>query len=251
VATIAGQLARLTAGRGGLATAAPLAAVRGVAGGDARAVAGLTDGMREFYQLAIAPHQRLVDAVAHRDRAARMDALADGGVETLLAGLHPRTVWSDGALRVLDHPDQRIELGGRGLLLVPSYFCVRHPVTLYDPSLPPVLVYPVRRAPATVLPARAGLARLVGGTRAAILDAIGTGCGTTDVARRVGVAPASASEHLGVLRAAGLVSSERNRNRMLHRLTRLGLSLLDHEHAGNVEATPGAGSKPRIRNAAR
>ena len=53
--------------------------------------------------------------------------------------------WAGGELRV-DYPvDQEMHLGGRGLVLVPSYFCWRYPVTLLDPDLPPVLIYPAER----------------------------------------------------------------------------------------------------------
>ena len=134
-------------------------------------------------------------------------------------------------------PGQRIgfeelHLDGRGLLLIPSYFIVNKPLTMFDPALPPVLVYPVQRPP-DALPVRdtakpQALGALIGPTRAAVLQAIGTNPRTTEeLARRAGISAASASEHSGVLRRSGLVESDRDRNRMRHRLTALGLALLD------------------------
>jgi DNA-binding transcriptional ArsR family regulator len=99
-------------------------------------------------------------------------------------------------------------------------------MTLLDPAMPPVLIYPIEHTPQT-LPKRNGLTPLLGQTRAAVLHAIGTSCTTTELARRVGVSPPSASEHATVLREAGLLSSRREGNRIVHRLTRLGLTLLN------------------------
>ncbi|WP_285661348.1 ArsR/SmtB family transcription factor [Actinorhabdospora filicis] len=75
--------------------------------------------------------------------------------------------------------------------------------------------------------AESGTAAALGHTRAAALEALGSGCGTTELARRVGVSPASSSEHLKVLRDAGLVMSHRDGQCVLHRPTRLGRALLD------------------------
>ena len=129
----------------------------------------------------------------------------------------------------MDYPvDQEMRLDGRGLLLVPSYFCWRYPVTLADPDLPPVLVYPAERAqrPAAAPSDHRALAALLGGTRAAALAAIGDGCSTTELARRIGISAAAASQHATVLRNAGLIASHRQRNTMLHSVTSLGASVL-------------------------
>jgi DNA-binding transcriptional ArsR family regulator len=71
------------------------------------------------------------------------------------------------------------------------------------------------------------LAALLGFTRAAALAAIGTGCSTTELARRVGVSPAAASQHATVLRNAGLVASRREANTMMHSVTPLGSAVLN------------------------
>ncbi|WP_327581651.1 helix-turn-helix domain-containing protein [Nonomuraea sp. NBC_00507] len=141
--------------------------------------------------------------------------------------------WSAGELRIPGHRQQELYLRGRGLLLIPTYFCVGGPLTMFDPDLPPVLIYPVEHGP-DALPvsasrARAALGALIGPTRAAVLNAIGTrdATSTTELARHLGISAASASEHTTVLRQAGLVASHRDRNRMLHLLPELGLAMLD------------------------
>ncbi|MEV0643840.1 helix-turn-helix domain-containing protein [Phytomonospora sp. NPDC050363] len=198
-----------------------------LASGDPGALTRLTDGMRLFHDTAIAPHRRALEAAFDRDRARRAAAMAEHGVEGLLASLAPTATWSAGELRVPNHPRQEIDLGGRGLLLVPSYFCIRHPMTLFDESHPPVLIYPIARSGAPSRASRGSLPALIGQTRAAVLDTIGAGGSTTELARRVGVSPASASEHARVLRDAGLVASQRDGGKVVHRLTPLGRSLLD------------------------
>lgn len=52
------------------------------------------------------------------------------------------------------------------------------------------------------------------------------GCTTGELARRLDISPAGASQHATVLRRAGLVLSTRRRNLVLHTLTPLGRALL-------------------------
>lgn len=118
------------------------------------------------------------------------------------------------------------------MLLVPSVFCWRTPITLVDPALPPVLTYPVARSaswwegqegsPSRERP----LASLLGRGRAAVLRMVESGCTTTELARRMGVSAALASEHARIMREAGLLASVRDRNTVVHALTPLGVDLL-------------------------
>ncbi|GAA2922697.1 hypothetical protein GCM10020221_18540 [Streptomyces thioluteus] len=133
-----------------------------------------------------------------------------------------------------DYPvDRDLYLNGRGLLLVPSFFCRGNPVALQNPDLAPVLVYPARHASESAPPVAAAprsLGKLVGHTRSAVLGSIGGGCTTSELARRVGVSAASASQHAGVLREAGLVLTLRHGSAVLHTLTPLGAALLRGGH---------------------
>ncbi|MGI5292743.1 ArsR/SmtB family transcription factor [Nonomuraea polychroma] len=206
---------------------------RHLAAGEPAVLTGLTEAMRVCYDVTVAPYRRSIDTALQRDRRIRTTALAHGGVEGLLASLRPMLTWSAGELRIPGHRHQELHLRGRGLLLIPTYFCVSGPLTMFDPELPPVLIYPVERGP-DALPVSTSkvstaLGALIGPTRAAVLNAIGTrdATSTTDLARRLGISPASTSEHTTVLRQAGLVMSHRDRNRMLHHLTDLGHALLN------------------------
>lgn len=209
-----------------------------LARGDTEALGQLTDGMRRYHDLALAPYWSHIEAAVQADRSLRARILRDGGTRGLFASLRPQLRWTGGALEVPGYPATReLHLDGRGLLLVPAYFCARVPVALFDPGLPPVLVYPVDRlGPLTLPPAgtpvarRAGreaLAALLGRTRAAVLAETADGCSTTELARRLGISAAAASQHTTVLRNAGLVVSLRDRNTVLHTLTPLGQAMLD------------------------
>lgn len=198
--------------------------------GDPATLWRLTDAMRAYHDVAVARYQPVLVAAVECDRRLRMHAMLNGGVRGLLASLRPLMYFSGDELRVPEHPDQVIHLNGRGLRLVPSYFCIRHPVTLFDHNLPPVLIYPAVRGPDSLLmrstaPDRS-LNALIGTTRSAILAAVGLGCSTTDLARRLGISAANASQHATILRNAGLITSHRDGTRMVHRTTALGYALL-------------------------
>jgi DNA-binding transcriptional ArsR family regulator len=71
------------------------------------------------------------------------------------------------------------------------------------------------------------LRRLFGRTRALVLRTLSDRVRTTgEIARTLDISMASASEHASLLRAAGLVASERCGNTVRHGLTPLGLELL-------------------------
>jgi DNA-binding transcriptional ArsR family regulator len=226
------DLTRLAGG-----TALPPSAAA-LARGEPDVLRHLTDSMSRYQELAVAPYWPRIQAAVDADRARRARSLLDGGVEGLLAGLRPRMRWDGGVLEVHDYPDSReLHLDGRGLLLVPSFFCARTPVALLDPALPPVLVYPVDRLGGLIpepgkrggstAGGREALAALLGRTRAAVLAATDDGCTTGEVARRLQISPAAASQHTTVLRNAGLLVSHRQRNTVLHTLTPLGRAMLD------------------------
>ncbi|RKR90318.1 helix-turn-helix protein [Micromonospora pisi] len=210
-----------------------------LARGESMVLEHLTDSMRQYRSVAIGPYWDRIEAAIEADRIRRARALLDGGAEGLLASLRPAVRWSAGVLEVLDYPDTReLHLGDRGLLLIPSFFCSRTPVALFDPELPPVLVYPVDRLGGLVpalgegtgsAPAGGGreaLAALLGRTRANVLEVVDAGCSTGEVARRLRISPAAASQHATVLRNAGLLVSQRDRNNVRHTLTPLGRAML-------------------------
>lgn len=218
---VAEQIARVDPSRG---AGSPLSTLA-----EPRSRSTLTDALRAYHATVISPVTGQMESLFESERALRARQLLDGGVDGLLRGLGPSFVWHAPVLGVVDHVDDRdVYLEGRGLRLVPSYFCWRQPVTLRDPDLPQVLVYPVSRTAAdlvAVSPERA-LAALIGGSRATALAACAVGATTSELAARVGVSAATVSYHTRTLREAGLITSRRDGDSVLHTLTRLGGDLL-------------------------
>jgi DNA-binding transcriptional ArsR family regulator len=195
--------------------------------------------LHAYHACAVAPYWDRLRLRVDSDVATRRQALRAGGVSRLLAGFQPMMRWREPVLELVNHPSDRdLHLHGRGLLLVPSYFCWCHPVTLNDASLPQVVVYPVEHdadwlPSAPNHPNDAAVARLLGPTRAAVLFATHGGNTTGDLAVLLRLSAATISHHTGVLRDAGLVYSRRHANTVLHTITPLGVRLLSH--AENAE----------------
>lgn len=200
----------------------------------------LTDVLSRTHDHLIAPHwaSMLNHLTGERARWSRL--LGDHGVEHLLQRLHPGIRWrapileiTDGAPWIRDPLDARLQ--GRGLVIVPSVFCGRVPIPLFPlDGGTALLLIP---APPDVADARAmwrgqptrsdPLAAVLGRTRAAVLRSLDDGTTTSELAHRLGISVSGASQHATALRAAGLVSSRRDRNRMVHAPTDLGSRLVD------------------------
>ncbi|RPF33215.1 helix-turn-helix transcriptional regulator [Streptomyces sp. TLI_185] len=201
-----------------------------LADGDKGAVTHLGGLHRQYFGTALAPWWNRVRTRFDAERAAHTRHLADGGLGGLLNTLHPGIAWHRPVLEITGLGiDRDIHLDGRGLLVLPSYFCWRRPTLLKDPTLPCVVVYPMAHETAlSTAPGLRSLNALLGRTRAEILETVADGgVTTTELAHDTGVAPATASHHVGVLRKAGLLTTRRAGRVVLHTVTPLGLALLD------------------------
>ncbi|MGN9844884.1 ArsR/SmtB family transcription factor [Nonomuraea sp. H19] len=203
--------------------------VRPLAEGDLGALKELVATLRDYHEAAVAPFHVLITAAVAIDRASRARSMLSGGVDRLFTEMGPLVRWTPPVLQTDYIVDKDLVLGGRGLRLVPSYFCQRAPVTLADPELPPVLIYPIeqrhrwRQAAAR----RGGLGALMGTNRSAVLHALDRSATTTQLARMLRISPAAASRHTTVLREAGLIETRRDGTAVLHTLTPLGTALLE------------------------
>ncbi|MER5354501.1 winged helix-turn-helix domain-containing protein [Kitasatospora sp. NPDC002551] len=193
--------------------------------------------LREYHAFAVAPYWSQLLAAAHTERTLRALAVADSGLDGLLGSLHPDIRWESPVLTVPCPLDVDVRLRGTGIVLVPTFFWPE-PLALTDnrgPEHPLVLHYPLARDLATYRtvwaasaadPAGA-LVALLGATRARTLRAAADPAGTAELARRTGTSAATASHHATVLRAAGLLTTERTGSGVRHTLTPLGQALLD------------------------
>lgn len=193
------------------------------------AMGHLRDAIRLYFRSLLEPRLHLIDGGLRIECAKGIQRYLSEGPEGLLRWLSPTANWVAPVLSVDGYPhDRDLHLNGRGLVLIPCYFCVHHPVTLADPELPPVLVFPIRPESRLLARARSGdqVTALLGGTRAMILRSVVNGSTTTRLARMINVAPATVSHHTTVLRDAGLITTHRHENYAVHTITTLGLQVL-------------------------
>jgi len=200
-----------------------------LARGRPAALRHLHQALRVYFTAAIEPHLPMIEDALRIEAAGAIQHYLLHGPERLLGSLGPTTVWKPPILTV-EYPVERdLFLAGRGLVLIPCYFAFHHPVALADPRLRPVLAFPIRTE-SRLLSAGPNSGNhvnaLLGATRAAILRSVVGGNTTTRLARLVGIAPATVSHHTSVLRAAGLITTERQDNFARHLITPLGLQVL-------------------------
>lgn len=185
---------------------------------------------REAWRILVAPLWDRIRGLLDADITTRARQLADGGLEGLFANLHRRAKWESDTLHLTGLRRGNVDLRGRGLILVPTAFGWPNlglGPTSTTSATPPALVYPMLGAarlwePPSGSPA---MARLLGAGRAAVLAQTHIPSTTSSLARRVALAPATVSQHLAVLRDAGLVTAERRGREVLYQQTPLAAAL--------------------------
>ncbi|MFE0026421.1 ArsR/SmtB family transcription factor [Amycolatopsis sp. NPDC059021] len=202
-----------------------------LAAGNTQALHLLGVTLRDYFTTALAPAWPAIQDRTTTEHTRLTGILTTQGIEAMLANLLPTTIWHPGD-RVLEAPypmNFTIDLQGRGLTLIPSWFCSDMPVALVDPALPPVLVYPLTHIPPPVTNPRA-LAKLIGPTRAAVLLAITTATPTRAIHQRTGVSASQLSRHAAVLRNNNLITEARHAGHTFYTRTPLGNTLANGQH---------------------
>jgi DNA-binding transcriptional ArsR family regulator len=182
--------------------------------------------MRDYHDQVMAPLSRVHTRVLAADLNRRYRQLAAEGITAMLNDLHPAIRWRSGLLEIAAGPVRTdVDLSGRGLRVMPSVW-PRPGVALGWSQ--PTLVYPVPHASwlAEANTGDDGAAAALGVTRAAVLRALVDAHTTTTLADAVSISLSSASAHASALRRAGLVTSRRDGQAMVHYLTPLGLEVL-------------------------
>jgi hypothetical protein len=229
----------------------------GLAEGRPDALTGLSSAARMFHAAAVAPYWDRMLAAAIAPALAWKHTMSTDGLETLLNGLHPDISWHRPILSII--PDWRhcppgcphralvatfqrdgvlrLAVSRRGLTILPTVLTPFCTAWMDDREglfvSVRLLLVPVSVASHILQDVVAEqpdpLADLLGLTRACVLractDAPQT---TTSLGRVVGISNSSASEHAAVLRAAGLLTSNRTANRVVHRATPIGVALTQH-----------------------
>lgn len=187
----------------------------------------LADMLQRAWSALIEPWWPRLRDVLDADITYRARRLADAGIVAALSELDPKVSWKDGSVRFATSTSgsREIDASGTDLVLIPSVFAWPGAAVSFDP---PAVIYPARgihglwrQGP------RSGddLVRLIGRTRAIVLMALAEPASTTGLAARTGMPASSVSEHLGVLRANGLVATTRTGRFLVHQRTALGLAL--------------------------
>jgi hypothetical protein len=179
----------------------------------ARAIPAIAELIRAYFDRALAPHWSRIRSVLEGDVLHRARQLTDGGARRLFADIDPTVRWRDGVLEIDKRASQEVDLADRGLLFVPSVFVWPRVVLVTAAHWQPTIIYPARGAGALWAPDgehdAAALGALLGRNRAALLLALDRPRSTTDLAALAGITPGGVSQHLSVLRAAGLVRAHR------------------------------------------
>ena len=176
----------------------------------------LAELMRDYWERSLSAHWPRMRWLLEQDVLHRARQIADGGTRRLFADLDTGVKWDDGVLEVEcceSGSSSTIELDERGLVLVPSAFVWPKVTIVTAPPWQPTLIYPARGIGMLWSPegpvAPDSLAKLVGQSRAALLVALDSPRSTTELAATLGISAGGVSQHLSILREAGLVCGDR------------------------------------------
>jgi hypothetical protein len=190
----------------------------------------LVTQMRAFWDAVLAPRWEDILALLESEVAQRGRNLATVGPSAAFADLGDGVRWHDGRVVVPARTTDEVDLGGRGLLLVPAVFSWPIVWPIHDAPWQPTIVYAPRGIAELWEPASHGapgaLDDLLGARRAAVLLGLDRPTSTLELARRLRASPAGVSAHLGVLRRAGLVIGRRSGRAVLYGRTRAGEQLI-------------------------
>jgi DNA-binding transcriptional ArsR family regulator len=206
----------------------------------------LADLLEVLWDALIEPLWPQIRDCLERDILHRSRALARGGLTALFADMSPLISVDDRrlSLDLSGRCDFRQSLDGVGILLIPSAFIFpRVTAILEPPPAPATLCYPARGAGALWFRREDehndALARLIGGTRTDILQALSEPTHTTALALRFGRSAGNIADHLAILRSSGLIRRARYGRHVMYWRTALAETLLAtaaHETRGGASA---------------
>jgi DNA-binding transcriptional ArsR family regulator len=201
----------------------------------------LADLLDAMWTRLLLPWWPQIRACLERDILYHSRVLAGHGLAAVLAEVAP-TVALEGRQLVahLDGSDAR-ELDAVGMLLVPSTFVRPRTATVHSPQGGPLTVrYPARGTGLVWSPSSCDrhteLRRLIGTTRARVLEALDEPTHTTALACQLRRSPGNIADHLAVLKRSGIVANARVGAHVIYSRTSLGDALLQ----GTCPPTPTA-----------
>jgi len=197
----------------------------------ARHLAEVVDEMERYWRAAVEPIWPRIRALGEADVHYRLERFAAGGVLAVLSELSPELVFDGDRVLIRRNLQYRTDLGGRGLVLVPSAFVWPGVLVAASGDHQRTVYYPLRGVADMCEPARPGrgqpLAALVGRTRASLLRTLRLPLTTTELAAQLDMSPAAISQHLKILKESALVDSRRRGRAVLYQRTEVGTTLVD------------------------
>ena len=179
----------------------------------------------------VLPSWPQIQSCLERDILYQSRALARRGLAAVLGDVAPSLAFEGGQLLVRQNGGDVRRLDDAGVLLVPSAFIWPRTATVHFPPAAALTIrYPARGIDAIWSPppsdGHGGVTRLIGKTRAQILDALDQPMHTTALARHLGRSPGNIADHLAVLKSSGLVGKARVGLHVIYSRTPLGDAML-------------------------
>jgi DNA-binding transcriptional ArsR family regulator len=211
----------------------------------------LSETMWDYWDAAIGPFWPRMCAVLEDDVSHRAGALVNDGLLGLLTDLHPEVSVGDGRLYIDKPHHSGGEYEAGQMTLTPSVFAFPH--LIVDEHAEGYRLVYAARGVGRVWEGLAAddtnadddhLVSLLGRTRAAVLRHTAIPMSTTQIAKQLDQTPGSVSQHLMVLRSAGLVRSWRSGRSVLYRQTALAASMIAAQEQAERPVL-GQGSSPQ------
>jgi DNA-binding transcriptional ArsR family regulator len=184
------------------------------------------DGLRMFWRHTIADRWDTIAAALAVDVFDRSATMSAAGVGTVLQSLDPAMDWDGDVLRIDTPWDFHTRLTDADLVLTPFALGWPRLWTQLEDMHDATVFYPAAGIGSATRPRPRGLPRLMGATRARLLQDLELPRSTAELSTRHRLAPATVSYHLGVLHDAGLVMRSRHRRLVLYRRSEQAASLL-------------------------
>ncbi|OJF13693.1 ArsR/SmtB family transcription factor [Couchioplanes caeruleus] len=193
----------------------------------------LADGIAAYWEGAIEPHWDAMRNALDEEVLLRARELATNGPEGLLSDLHPQISWDPPVLTLTKPLDHVLTVRDRRLVLVPLIFAGGHMgCSSSDPELQSVeyqcrgAAFLAEESVKPPVPEDDRLGLLLGRGRASVLRELRIPTTTTSLARTLGLAPSTVSEHLAALQASGVAHRRRAGRRVFYALAPAGASLV-------------------------
>jgi DNA-binding transcriptional ArsR family regulator len=206
----------------------PTSFARRLAGRDREAWSDLRNALRLTHARLLENAWPQICAGFRAEVVWRGQVITDHGVRAAMSALHPLVSWDGPVMQIGIATEWDAWPRGCGLTLLPSLLWAGRPLVSWHIDGSVLIIYPAL-TPLPLIGEVTGdpLARLLGGTRAALLRLALQERTTSQLARELGVSAATVSSHTKTLRSAGLIVTVRAGKAVLHSVTPLGDRLLE------------------------